>query len=128
MINKFLASLAIAGIVVSGVPQEARAEHLWEGDSFYGGWDIPNMRSGSILLGSGDGSGLLLTGTSSYCVSRGSSYSTMNDFIDSNYNTGGVSWFVDEICTNGYVRICVYSNWGDISCSTYIEDGWVRFY
>jgi len=105
----------------------ASADHIREGDAFFGGWIYDNNRGGSeyLLLGNGDGSGLELRGTSRFCVRSGASYATMRRYIGS--QRGFVSWFVDEICNDGYVRVCVYSVSGRQACSTYRDYGWKRF-
>ncbi len=103
----------------------AVADHIYEGESFYGGWELFSSAQGDITLGDGDGSGLELYSTPGWCIRRGSSYSTMRSYIQS--NNGWVEWYIDEICTQGHVRICVYDAWGNVACSTFIERGWVPF-
>jgi hypothetical protein len=107
------------------VSQPAQADHIYEGDYFSGGWFLSNQRQGDIILGNGNGRGLSLGSTERYCNQPGSGYSTMRRYIESNY-PDQVSWFVDRICTDGYVRVCVYAYWGDLACSTFADFGWVR--
>jgi hypothetical protein len=103
--------------------QMASADHLYEGDAFYGDWSVSNSVMGNIRLGDGGGWMLDLRSTERWCAKRGTGYSTMQSYIRSNY-PDGVSWFVDAICNDGYVRICVYSARGNIACSTYADYGW----
>ncbi len=110
-----------------GIANPAKAEWLYEGQAFYGGWAIPNIYRGEMVVGNGMGLGLSVGGTDRFCGTPGAAYSTMARYIDSNYPMP-VSWFVDEICNDGYVRICVYSNRGAMACSTYVYYGIVPFY
>lgn len=116
---------AVLALGVGMAPLAANADHIWEGDSFYGGWWLSDRVQGNMVLGDGQGSGLDLRSTEWYCDTPGSNYSTMRKFIAS--NRGGISWYVDEICSDGYVRICVYADWGDEACSTYLDYGWRPF-
>lgn len=102
------------------------ADHLVEGDSFYGNWWLSGQTQGDMVLGDGNGYGLVLGTTPRYCVRRGKSYSVMRSFIRDNY-PDGVSWYVDEVCRDGYVRVCVFSYSGAKACSTYVDYGWRRF-
>ncbi len=120
--KKFFSAAAVCLLTLTGA---AYADHLHEGDSFVGGWQFYNSNPGNIKIGDGNGWALDLRGTDRYCVSPGAGYSTMTSYISSNYPSH-VSWFVDEICTDGYVRICVYSGSGNLACSTYWDNGWVR--
>ena len=103
----------------------AKADHIYEGESFYGGWWLSGQRAGDIVLGDGSGSGLSLGSTERYCKRRGSGYNTMRAYIASNPN--GVSWYVDEICNDGYVRVCVASRSGNEACSTFRDYNWIPF-
>jgi hypothetical protein len=123
MIKKFFTALTVTAFALFATMQTALASSVYEGQSFYGEWDTSYERQGDIDLGDGSGWYLDLRSTPLYCVQRGSSYSTMNRYIRSNYPEN-VSWFVDEVCSDGYVRICVYASWGDVACSTYREFGW----
>ncbi len=119
---KKLSGLVLA-LGVGLAPIVANADHIYEGASFYGGYWVSGQVSGNIILGDGNGSGLDLRSTERYCGTRGTGYSTMQRYIRSNYQ---LSWFVDEICSDGYVRVCVYADWGDVACSTYADFGWRR--
>jgi len=121
VISKFFLICAL----VLGVSSSVSADHLYEGEVFYGGWWLSGSRQGDIVLGDGNGFGLSLGSTERYCVTPGTSYSTMRRYIRS--EPSGVSWFVDEICNDGYVRVCVYARDGRRGCSTYVDYGWIRF-
>lgn len=116
-------ALAVCGLALA--PTIAAADHIYEGQSFYGGWSVSNSVQGNIILGDGNGWGLDLRSTERYCKKRGTGYSTMQRYIRSTYGDN-LSWFVDEICSDGYVRVCVYADWGDMACSTYADYGWRR--
>ncbi|MFN3693118.1 MAG: hypothetical protein ACK4SL_03445 [Candidatus Paceibacteria bacterium] len=119
MIRQFIAAL----FLVFATTQVATADHLAEGDFFYGDWNVGYERQGDIDLGDGGGYFLDLRSTTRYCGRPGASYSKMNRYIRSNY-PDPVRWYVDEVCDDGYVRICVYSAGGNVACSTYADYGW----
>ncbi|MFT7507175.1 MAG: hypothetical protein ACI92I_000315 [Acidimicrobiales bacterium] len=123
MFRKFF-SVLTASFVLLAMVQTANAAGLYEGQSFSGGWNLTYNRQGDIDIGdSSDGTFLDLRSTSRYCVHKGAGYSTMNRYIRSNY-PDNVRWSVDEICNDGYVRICVSASWGAVACSTYSNHGW----
>lgn len=118
----FLKAGAVA-LGLSAVASASAADHIYEGQAFYGDWEV--FGGGSVYLGDGAGFALDIEGTSMYCDQPGSSYSRMNEYIQSNW-PDPVSWFVDEICSQGVVRLCVHSSWGAVACSSYLDYGWVR--
>jgi hypothetical protein len=127
LINKFFASVMGATLLILSLATvPAQANHIYEGDSFLGGWALSDRRQGDMIVGDGNGSGLSLGSTERFCGRQGASYSKMRSYINSNYSNGGLSWYVDEICNDGYVRICVYSASGNQACSTFEDWGWVR--
>lgn len=121
---KFFGAI-IGGILALTVP--AQAQEMYPGDSYYGGWELSNRRQGDMVLGDGSGTGLDLGTTERYCGRPGSKYSVVRKYIASNY-PNSVSWFVDDVCNDGYVRICVYSERGNMACSSFVNQGWVSFH
>jgi hypothetical protein len=120
--------LTILTMLTAMFASTAYADHIYEGQTFYGGWIVDNNRGGSeyMLLGNGNGRGLELRGSDRFCVRSGASYATMRSRVKSNRH--GVKWWVDEICSrDSHVRVCVESSRGSVSCSTYRDRGWVRF-
>jgi hypothetical protein len=121
--HKFFGLVGTA-VLAAALVVPAQADHIHEGDSFYGGWSMSNRTQGNMVIGDGNGWGLSLGTTERYCGRPGVGYSKMRNFIKSNY-PDWVSWYVDEVCDDGYVRICVYSAGGSQACSTYVDWGWV---
>ncbi len=117
-----------AVIIACAFAVSASAGHIRIGQDFQGGWIFDNNSGGSeyLLLGDNNGWGLELRGSERFCGKRGASYQTMRNYIASNYPEP-VFWYVDDICNDGYVRVCVESGSGRTACSTYRDRGWKRF-
>lgn len=110
---KFLMIVAAALLSTAGMAE------AYDGDWLYNSYNGEYMELGD----NADGSYLALYGTSAYCGSPGASYNTMHRVLD-NARDSQISWWVDNKCRDGYVRICV-ENWqGQWACSTYQSDGW----
>jgi hypothetical protein len=126
--NEFFKIIAGALFALMMFAGSTFANHVSEGQSFTGGWKAYNNQGGSeyLLLGNGDGRGLELRGSERYCVRTGSSYKKMRSYIKSNYPKH-VYWYVDQVCNDNHVRVCVENRAGRIACSTYRNKGWRDF-
>ena len=119
MIRFFKTLIVVASVLVGGVS-------VANADDYLGGWQYDSYGYETMILGDGDGSGLYLTGTDRYCGRPGAGYRTMHRILD---NTGGgfIHWWVDQGCSDGFVRVCIENQYGQQACSTYYDDGWGDF-
>jgi len=117
MKRKFLAAFATVAFLLAGVTAASAYTGPWE-------WDNNNQEY--MILGDGNGWGLELGGTTRYCVYTGAGYSTMHRVLRDN---GGqwIDWWIDQECTDGYIRVCIENRHGAWACSTYINYGWIRY-
>lgn len=113
--------IAVAALAFAGSAGIASAGY------YEGGWYVRNNPGGREILYLGDNSDntyRALRGTSRYCVRPGASYARIRQVLNNEYDQ--IGWWEDEICRDGYVRICVQNSRGQSACSTYEDNGWVN--
>jgi hypothetical protein len=96
--------------------------------TYEGDWEFekPDGEREKVYLGDDSGEMLYLRGTTWYCGAPGDSYSYVRSVLLNNGQDGQkITWWFDETCTKGYVRVCVQNRMGQTACSTYINKGWV---
>jgi len=118
--RKMFLAAAAAALVFAGFTTAASA--------YVGDWSYDDNRGGLEVLWLGDnsdGTSLLLRGTDRFCGRQGVPYATMRNILLRNGTQGEqVGWWINNSCTDGYVRVCV-ENWrGESACSTYWNGGW----
>lgn len=116
--SRFFGLLVAAIISMLSVPTYAQ--------EYVGGW--AHGPGYAVLGDNSDDSGLRLGTTSRYCGIPGSSYSVMNGIMRRNGQSGEqIYWWIDQECSDGYIRICIENRFGESACSTYRDLGW-EFY